>query len=146
MKERMGILRKITFLVLIAIMVLTTITVSVSAQDELDLPWGLGGLLGLSIIMLVLICLLIPLIIAILIAVWIYKDAEKRGKSGAVWVLILIVAALFLNFIGVIGVIILWLIVRPPIRGPGVGMVVPPQQPYYPPQQPYQQPPQYPQR
>ena len=51
----------------------------------------------------------IPIIIAILIAVWVYKDAEKRGSSGVLWVIICL-------FLGIIGLII-WLIVRPPIGG-----------------------------
>lgn len=45
-------------------------------------------------------------IIWIGIGVWMYRDAEKRGKSGALW---LIIGLLF----GIIGLII-WLIVRPP--------------------------------
>jgi hypothetical protein len=40
-----------------------------------------------------------------LVAIWVYKDAEKRGKSGALW---LIIVLLF----GILGLII-WLIVRP---------------------------------
>ena len=45
-------------------------------------------------------------IIAILVAVWVYRDAERRGKSGGLWLLICF-------FLGIIGLII-WLIVRPP--------------------------------
>ncbi|MFW6040530.1 MAG: hypothetical protein ACOC85_01700 [Thermoplasmatota archaeon] len=48
---------------------------------------------------------IIPLIIWILIGVWLYKDAEKRGKNGVLWLLVGLVA-------GIIGLII-WLIVRP---------------------------------
>ncbi len=44
-------------------------------------------------------------IIAIALAVWVYKDAEKRGKSGALWLIIVLIT-------GIIGLII-WLIVRP---------------------------------
>jgi hypothetical protein len=47
--------------------------------------------------------------IAILIAAWVYKDAEKRGSSGPLWLIIVIIT-------GIIGIII-WLIVRPPIGG-----------------------------
>ncbi|KAA0002527.1 MAG: zinc ribbon domain-containing protein, partial [Thermoplasmata archaeon] len=47
-------------------------------------------------------------IIWIAIGVWMYRDAEKRGKSGALW---LIIGLLF----GIIGLgLIIWLIVRPP--------------------------------
>ena len=51
---------------------------------------------------------LIPVIffiIAIFIAVWVYKDAEKRGKSGALWLIIVLIT-------GIIGLIV-WLLVRP---------------------------------
>ena len=48
-------------------------------------------------------------IIWLLIAIWVYKDAEKRGKSGALWLIIVIL-------LGLIGIII-WLIIRPPIGG-----------------------------
>jgi len=66
-------------------------------------------------------------VIAILIAVWVYKDAEKRGSSGALWLIIIILT-------GIIGLII-WLIARPPIGGkkkesldrrcPACGRVIP---------------------
>lgn len=77
------------------------------------------------------------LIVNILICIWVYKDAEKRGQSGILWLLVVLVA-------GIIGIII-WLVIRPPERpiypqpppqvyyGPPPGY--PPQQPpYYPPQ------------
>lgn len=47
-------------------------------------------------------------LIAILIAVWVYKDAKRRGENGALWLLIVLLT-------GLIGLII-WLIVRPPER------------------------------
>lgn len=47
-------------------------------------------------------------IIAVLIGVWVYNDAEKRGRSGGLWLLICF-------FIGIIGLFIWW-IVRPPIQ------------------------------
>lgn len=66
-------------------------------------------------------------LIAILIAIWVYKDAEKRGSSGPLWLIIVIITGIF-------GIII-WLIVRPPIGGkkegtpdrrcPGCGRVIP---------------------
>jgi hypothetical protein len=42
------------------------------------------------------------------VAIWFYKDAEKRGKSGGLWLIIVIL-------LGLIGIII-WLLVRPPIN------------------------------
>ena len=67
-------------------------------------------------------------VIAILIAIWVYRDAEKRGSSGPLWLIIVIIT-------GIIGIII-WLLVRPPIGGakkaeisdrrcPGCGRVIP---------------------
>ncbi|RLF48709.1 MAG: hypothetical protein DRN20_03955 [Thermoplasmata archaeon] len=44
-------------------------------------------------------------ILWILVAIWVYRDAESRGKSGALWLLIIILT-------GIIGLII-WLVVRP---------------------------------
>ena len=43
-------------------------------------------------------------IIAILIAVWVYKDAEAKGESGVLWLIIVLIT-------GIIGLII-WLIIR----------------------------------
>lgn len=70
---------------------------------------------------------LIIFIIAIVLAIWVYRDAEKRGGSGALWLIIVI-------FTGIIGLII-WLVIRPPIGGkkvegqdrrcPNCGRVIP---------------------
>jgi Na+/H+-dicarboxylate symporter len=62
-----------------------------------------------------LVLIIIPLIIAILVGIWIYKDAEKRGKSGALWLILLIVASIFFSFIGFIIILVIWLATRPPI-------------------------------
>jgi uncharacterized membrane protein YhaH (DUF805 family) len=67
-----------------------------------DVPWG--GLWALSGVFCFI--WLLGFIIQIIIAVYMYKDAEKRGKSGVLW---LIIGLLF----GLIGLIV-WLIVRPP--------------------------------
>ena len=48
-------------------------------------------------------------VVWVLIAIWVYKDAEKRDSSGALWLIIVILT-------GIIGLII-WLVVRPPIGG-----------------------------
>jgi hypothetical protein len=42
-------------------------------------------------------------IIWLIIGIWVYKDAEKRGKSGILWFLIVF-------FIGIIGLIIYFLV------------------------------------
>ena len=65
------------------------------AQDE----WLGFGVLGL-------VCLipLIWFIIAILLCIWVYRDAERRGMNGVLWLIIVLIA-------GLIGLII-YLIVR----------------------------------
>ena len=104
-----------------------TIATTSVAQDEYDLydysaPWAFWGLTGaLCFIPLVLF------IIWIVLAIWVYKDAEKRDSSGALWLIIVIIT-------GIIGLII-WLVVRPPIGGknekslerrcPNCGRVIP---------------------
>ena len=49
---------------------------------------------------------LIAFIFWILIGIYVYKDAEKRGKSGVLWLIVILI-------FGIIGLIIWWL-VRPP--------------------------------
>ncbi len=48
--------------------------------------------------------LIVWFIIAILIAVWVYRDAEAKGESGVLWLIIVLIT-------GIIGLII-WLIIR----------------------------------
>lgn len=67
--------------------------------------WTFLGLSGI----ICFVVFLLPLIIGILIAIWVYKDAERRGSSGILWLIICL-------FLGIIGLII-WLVVRPPIGG-----------------------------
>ena len=75
-----------------------------------------------------IICVVIWFVIWIAIAIWVYRDAEERGMSGALWLIIVIL-------IGLIGLIV-YLVVR----------TDKPQYGYYPQQQPYQQYPQHPQQ
>ena len=68
----------------------------------------LGGIIGLA-------CIAIWFILAIILMIWVYKDAEKRGSSGVLWLLIVLIT-------GIIGLII-WLVVRPKdIAATGTGM------------------------
>jgi len=90
------------------------------AQEEW--AWGLAGLFCLIPI--------VWLIIAILLCVWVYRDAESRGMSGVLWLIVVIIT-------GIIGLII-YLVVRkekappgPPAEKitrmcPSCGRVVPP--------------------
>lgn len=45
-------------------------------------------------------------VVSLAIAIWMYKDAERRGKNGELWLII----ELLLPIIG----LIIWLVVRPP--------------------------------
>jgi heme/copper-type cytochrome/quinol oxidase subunit 2 len=66
------------------------------AQDEW--LWGFGALGLLCLIPLVWF------IIGILLCIWVYRDAERRGMNGVLWLIIVLIA-------GLIGLII-YLIVR----------------------------------
>ena len=74
-----------------------------------DYPWNYtnpadaGAFMGVAIASC-LIFALIWFVVWILVAIWVYKDAEKRGKSGVLWLIIVIL-------LGLIGLII-WLVVR----------------------------------
>jgi len=107
-----------TTIALTCIFVTVILSIVASAQD--DFPWGAeetAFFMGLGLITCLIISIVVSLVIAILACIWIYKDAEKRGKQGILWVLLLILAAIFLSFIGLIIVIVVWLAIRPPIGG-----------------------------
>jgi hypothetical protein len=110
--------KKLSIIALTCILSLVAVTAIASAQDEY--PWGEDwdpfqdsseAAAGWALFGLGLLCILpiIWLIIAILIAIWVYRDAEKRGSSGVLWLIIVILT-------GIIGLII-WLVVRPPVGG-----------------------------
>jgi len=84
------------------------ISATVSAYNGFDYEWDItpeaGWLFGMTFA-LCIIFFVIWFIIFIAIAIWVYKDAEKRGSSGALWLIIVIIT-------GIIGIII-WLIIRP---------------------------------
>ena len=110
MKTKNG--KKIATLVpsLLVLCLFLTVTIVTCAQAQ-----GPGGddsgdpLLGGAF---VAICLGV-LVINIFIMIWVYKDAEARGESGALWLIIVL-------FAGIIGLII-WLVVRPPTVQPYMG-------------------------
>lgn len=101
------------FLLIALACVVLSIAISTGAAATADYNTDLtddelfGGLMCLS----GAACILpvIMFIIWIVLAIWVYKDAEKRGKSGALWLIIVIIT-------GIIGLII-WLVIRPPIGG-----------------------------
>ena len=101
--------KKLAIMALACIVLSVTVAAVASAQGEWDygddymapgLFWLTGAMCFIPLIFL---------IIGIVLAVWVYKDAQKRGSSGALWLIIVLLT-------GIIGLII-WLVVRPPIGG-----------------------------
>lgn len=78
-----------------------------SPEDQTNAAVG-GGVLIAGCI-----CFLVILAINIAILVWVYKDAQARGAEPMLWLILVF-------FTGLIGLII-WLIVRPPLREPPMG-------------------------
>lgn len=105
--------KKTILIILAALFLFSIASASVNAYDPYYDPYyddfwapGLFGGLFTGVFCIIPI---IMLVVSLLIAIWVYKDAEKRGSSGALWLIIVI-------FTGIIGLII-WLVVRPPIGG-----------------------------
>ena len=103
----MNISKKVTIF-LVGLLFMTAMSALVSAADEN--PWDFssdpaaaGAFMGMAMVTC-LVFALIWLVVWILVAIWVYKDAEKRGKSGVLWLIIVIL-------LGLIGLII-WLVVR----------------------------------
>ncbi len=61
-----------------------------------------------------IICALViaALVVFVIVAVWLYRDAESRGMSGGLWVILLLLGSFFLNFLGGIIVLVVYLIAR----------------------------------
>jgi Na+/H+-dicarboxylate symporter len=107
----LNISKKLPIILLASMLMVILLSFAAQAQDN---PWdysysdeAAAGLFGLG-----LVCCIVPVIwfvICIMLAIWVYKDAEKRGSSGALWLIIFLIT----GFIG----LIIWLIVRPPIGG-----------------------------
>lgn len=143
--------RTLSIAILSIITVMAMIAVVVAAQNYTDVEQWLEDLSILGLTFSLTCCAvtsLVALLIVILAAIWIYKDAEKRGKSGVLWVILMVIVGwLILPIIGIIIIAIIWLIVRPPIQPvqpPMQQQPMPPQYPQQPPQYPPQQPPQQP--
>ena len=105
-------LRKISIIALTTIFLSFAISTIATASDPYDYPYlgteEAGAFFGLSMAVCG-IFMLVWFVIWILVAIWVYRDAEKRGSSGILWLIIVIL-------LGLIGIII-WLVVRPPIGG-----------------------------
>lgn len=65
-------------------------------------------------------CVVVILIIGLLIAIWVYKDAESRGMSGVLWLLIV----WFVAF--PIGLIIYLVVRKPKVMAPPPYPMAPP--------------------
>ena len=103
--------------VLIVAGILAMVTITTIASAQYDYDWSgseaaSAGFMGLSL----LCCgiFLIPFILGLILGIWVYKDAEKRGKSGVLWLLIVWFVAFPIG-------LIIWLVVRPPIGGEPAG-------------------------
>ena len=74
---------------------------------QVEWGWGFAGL----------VCLvpIVWFVIAILLCIWVYRDAESRGMSGPLWLIIVIITGIF-------GLII-YLIVRKEKQGPAAAPV-----------------------
>ncbi len=111
----MNISKKFLLIALACVVLSIAISTGAAATEDYEWDWDetgadeglLGGLMCLSGAMCILPIILI--VIGLLIAIWVYKDAEKRGKSGALWLII----TWFTFPLG----LIIWLVVRPPIGG-----------------------------
>jgi hypothetical protein len=62
-----------------------------------------------------MMCWAIWFIIGILICIWVYKDAESRGMSGVLWLILVL-------FLGIIGLIIYLVVRKPKVVQPGMVM------------------------
>ncbi len=101
-------LKKLSIIILGMIILSIGISSIVTAYEPYNIDNVDAGLLGLGVMVIIGIFLAV-FIIFILIAIWVYRDAEKRGSSGVLWLLIVLLTQ-------IIGLII-WLVVRPPIGG-----------------------------
>ncbi len=123
-------LKKLTIVMICTFLLSVMVSIVACAQND-DYNWsnnfnlsehgpfffeGINNVIGLTL-MVCFIVILLPIIIAVIAAIWIYKDANKRGKEGIVWAIILVLVTLFLSFIGLIIILVVWLAIRPPIGG-----------------------------
>lgn len=100
----------IKLLILLASVVLMTTlsTIPIAASNPWDYwnttsPEDAGAFFGVAMATCAIFAL-VWFIIWILVAIWVYKDAEKHGKNGLLWLIIVIL-------LGLIGLII-YLVVR----------------------------------
>jgi predicted nucleic acid-binding Zn ribbon protein len=102
-------------------------TIASAANNPWDMwnnttnPEAAGAMFGMAVVTCAIFAI-VWFIIWILVAIWVYKDAEKRGKNGILWLIIVIL-------LGLIGLII-YLVVRgektkPSRNCPNCGRAIP---------------------
>ena len=104
--------KKIAIFLTVSILFTTLATIAIAQENPWDETWNdeaAAGLFGLTLTVCCIVAL-IPFILGLLLGIWVYKDAEKRGKSGVLWLLIVWFVAFPIG-------LIIWLVVRPPIGG-----------------------------
>jgi len=100
--------KKTCILLLLGISLLLVANFASAAEEDYYYDWETtddAWWAVLPFFSLGLICWVPMFIIWLVILVWVYKDAEKRGANGALWVIIVF----FLSIIG----LIIYLVVRP---------------------------------
>ena len=99
---------KLGILLASALLITALSTIASAANNPWDM-WNTtnsqtaGAFMGVAAIACLAFAL-VWFIIWILVAIWVYKDAQKRGKNGVLWLIIVII-------LGIIGLII-YLVVR----------------------------------
>ena len=112
---------KILLAGVLLITALSTIASAANYPWNYTTPADAGAMFGLGMAICAIV-VIIWFIVWILVAIWVYKDAEKRGKNGVLWLIVVIL-------LGLIGLII-YLVVRgektPPSRHcPNCGRAIP---------------------
>ena len=74
-------------------------------QPSGELPPEAAAGLAAGVLIVVIIAIVVGLVIQIIIIVFLYKDATRRGQSGALWAIL----GFFFSWVA----LIIWLIVRP---------------------------------
>jgi len=95
-------LRSLIVFLSVVLLQFISIVPIVSAQEYMYYDWWIFS--GLCFFWVI-----IWFIIWIFVAIWVYKDAEKRGSNGILWLILVLL-------LGIIAIII-WLVIRPPIGG-----------------------------
>jgi len=115
------------FILLAGAFIMTTLSTIASAADPWDTwnttynPEAAGAFFGMAMLTCAIIAL-VWFIIWVLVAIWVYKDAQKHGKNGVLWVILIIL-------LGLIGLIIYFVVrgekAAPSRHCPNCGRAIP---------------------